>query len=71
MYPQRSVVQLNLYKRLVSHMRDMLAAPLQKAYFMYLGSKDTYCIFKTCREIRILFPTKCRAFHNFIFFWFM
>jgi hypothetical protein len=39
-------------------------APLQ----IYLGNKEIYCIFKTCCIISVLFPTKCRLFHNFIFF---
>ena len=37
-------------------------------YFIYLGNKDIYCIFKTCRIISVLFSTKCRLFHHFIFF---
>jgi hypothetical protein len=36
-----------------------------KYHFIYLGNNDTYCIFKKCCTISILFPTKCCIFHNF------
>jgi hypothetical protein len=29
--------------------------------------KDSYCIFKICCTIFVLFPTECPLFHNFIF----
>ena len=34
---------------------------------MYLGSKEIYCIFKTCCITSVLCSTQCRLFHNFIF----
>jgi hypothetical protein len=37
-------------------------------HFIYLGNKEIYCIFKTCCIISVLFSTKCRLCHNFIFF---
>ena len=35
--------------------------------FIYLGNEEIYGIFKTCCIIFVLFSTKCRLFHNFIF----
>jgi hypothetical protein len=35
---------------------------------MYLGKKEIYCVFKACCIICVLFSTKCRLLHNFIFF---
>jgi hypothetical protein len=40
----------------------------KKTCFMYLGNNKIYCIFKTFCIICDLFSTKCRLFHNFIFF---
>ena len=37
-----------------------------KMYFVYLGSKDTYCTSKICRNMYVLFPTKCLLFHNLV-----
>jgi len=34
---------------------------------IYLGNKETYCIFKTSHTISLLFSTKYNLFHNFIF----
>ena len=33
-------------------------------HFTYLGSKETYCISKTCCMISLSFSTKCHSFHN-------
>jgi hypothetical protein len=35
-----------------------------KFTFLYLGNKEICCIFETCCVISVLFPNKCRLFHN-------
>jgi hypothetical protein len=37
-------------------------------YFIYLGNKEIYSIFKGCCVILVLFSTKCHLFLNFIIF---
>ena len=37
-------------------------------YFIYLGNKEMYCIFKTWCIMSVLFSTNSHLFHNFIFF---
>jgi len=36
-------------------------------HFIYLGNKGGYCIFKMCCLISVLFFTKHRLFHVFVF----
>ena len=39
-----------------------------RIHFTYLDNKKTYWIFTTCCTISVSFSTKCRLFHDFIFF---
>ena len=39
-------------------------------YFIYLGKKEFYYIFKICCIIRALLSQECPLFHDFIFFCF-
>ena len=41
---------------------------IHRNYFTYLGSRENYCIFKTCSIISVLFSTKWCLFYSFIFF---
>lgn len=60
--------QVFLTLKLPMCMQIYVEKPLVEIQFIYLGSKEIFCIFKTCCMIWVLFSTQCRVFHSFVFF---
>jgi hypothetical protein len=58
---------LNFKQPVFAYTSECMKQKLQ-IYFIYLGGKEIYCIFKTCHIISVLPSTKCHLCHNFIFF---
>lgn len=48
-------------------LRECMSENNQDIHYIYLGNKEICCIFKTCCTICVLFCTKWRLLHNFIF----
>ena len=45
----------------------MHAKNVTEIQLIHLGNKEIYYIFETCCITSVLFSTKCRVFHNFVF----
>jgi len=64
---EKTVIHLTILRLVFTYVNGCRKIPLQ-IHFIYLGNKETYCIFKICSIISILFSTKCHLLNYFIFF---
>jgi hypothetical protein len=65
-YPNSFPIHFNPFLITV-YIQDASWTIAQQSHCIYLGSKDTYFIFKVSYTICVVFPRTCHILHNFIF----